>query len=130
MAQYHAHGSISHNACLTFAYDCRDEIIDPNTGKKANYRYKEDLLYSNSFMAEFAPQAWTENPALCWQAVAENEGEITANGKQAQHARKVEFALPKELSQEKAIEACDEFAKSMQEKGTQISLKDMDGNLN
>ncbi len=81
-------------------------MIDERTGAIYDYTDKNDVVYKEIFLPESAPQ-WMSERSKLWNAV-----ELGENRKDAQLAREVQLALPRELTIEQNTELVREFVKT------------------
>lgn len=103
MAQYHLTAKYisrakGQSAVASAAYRSTSKLEDERLGKSFNYSAKDDLLHSAILLPAGAPDRLGDRQAL-W-----NEVEAGETRKNSQVAREVEFALPRELSDEANIE--------------------------
>ena len=85
------------------AYNARDRLRDDYYGKIENYTQIKDLVFSKIFLPEHVPKKYANREYL-W-----NEVEKIEKNKNAQLARNLLFALPRELSEEDRIHLLCEF---------------------
>ncbi|HEM7055157.1 TPA: Ti-type conjugative transfer relaxase TraA, partial [Legionella pneumophila] len=88
------------------AYRSGEKIIDERTGTTYDYTDKNDVVHKEIFLPESAPQ-WMSERSKLWNAV-----ELGENRKDAQLAREVQLALPRELTIEQNTELVREFVKT------------------
>jgi Ti-type conjugative transfer relaxase TraA len=108
MAIYHfsakmisrANGS---SALAAAAYRSASRLHDHRLDRAHDFSNKAGVVHSEIVLPDGAPQAWREREAL-WNAV-----EAAEFRKDAQLAREVEFALPRELTQADCIELARDF---------------------
>ena len=98
MAIYHLHAQIigrsaGRSVIAAIAYRAGVRIEDQETGIVADYTRKGGVIYSEIQLCENAPAEYADRATL-WGAVQKIE-----KSKDAQLAREVEVALPKELSE-------------------------------
>lgn len=90
------------SAAAAAAYDARCELVDSRTGRRYDYRrvhpHEELVADLGVALPEHAPSAWHDRQAL-WDAVERSE-----RGGRAAVARRVEVALPRELTREQQRE--------------------------
>lgn len=108
MAIYHFSGSIisrsqGRSAIASAAYRSGEKIVDERLGMTHDYTKKEDVVYSEIFLPEYAPQSFKDRETL-WNAVERYE-----KRKDAQLAREFTIALPRELSIEQNKSLITEF---------------------
>ncbi len=108
MAIYHfsakvisrANGS---SAVASAAYRSGSELYDERLGRSHNFSNKSGVVYSEILAPEGSPERWQDRAAL-W-----NEVEGLEKRKDAQLAREVEFAIPRELDQAQGIALARDF---------------------
>ncbi|HAU0345697.1 TPA: Ti-type conjugative transfer relaxase TraA [Legionella pneumophila] len=88
------------------AYRSGEKIIDERTGATYDYTDKNDVVHKEIFLPENAPQ-WMSERSQLWNAV-----ELGENRKDAQLAREVQLALPRELTIEQNTKLVREFVQS------------------
>lgn len=108
MAIYHLHVQIigrsaGRTACAAAAYRAGDKVTDRETGQVNDYTRKRGVVYSEIDLPENAPEKYIERENL-WNAVQEVE-----KSKNAQLAREIEAALPRELDREAQIAVVRQF---------------------
>jgi ATP-dependent exoDNAse (exonuclease V) alpha subunit len=79
-----------------------DERLDRNH----DFSAKRGIVYSEVMLPENAPQAWSDRERL-W-----NDVEACEVRKDAQLAREVEFAIPRETRERQGIELARDFARA------------------
>lgn len=102
MAVYHftvkiigrSHGR---NTLAAAFYRAGERVIDEERQQTYDYSYKSEVIHSEIILPENA-SSWMKNRQQLWKAVEAREIR-----RDAQLAREVEFALPRELSQAEAI---------------------------
>ena len=87
------------------AYRSGSELVDERTGTVHDYRRKGGVVHSEIVVPVGAPQ-WATERARLW-----NEVETTEKRKDAQLARDVELALPRELTTAQQIELVRQFVR-------------------
>jgi len=111
MAIYHfsakvisrANGS---SAVASAAYRSASELHDDRLGRDHDFSNKAGVVHSEVMLPEGAPERLNDRSTL-W-----NEVEAEERRKDAQLAREVEFAIPRELTKEQGIELAREFAEA------------------
>lgn len=108
MASYHfsmtqIQRSKGHSAVAAAAYRARTEIRDERTGKTENYTQKPGFQHAEILLPEGAPE-WMRDRSQLW-----NTAEAAEKRVDAQVAREVTIALPKELSDEQRYELTGAF---------------------
>ena len=79
----------------------RLDLRDERLGREQDFSAKRGVVHSEVILPENAPQAWSDRERL-WNAVEASEVR-----KDAQLAREVEFAIPREMSVRDGIELAD-----------------------
>jgi Ti-type conjugative transfer relaxase TraA len=110
MAIYHLSASIiprSGGRCSTAAaaYRAAERIHDERLGKTFDFTKKDGVEHTEIMLPDGAP-AWMKDRQKLWNAVERIE-----KRKDAQLAREVQVALPKELTPERQVELVREFAR-------------------
>lgn len=110
MAIYHCSVQIigrsaGRSVCAASAYRSGQEIEDKETGVKHNYTHKLEVVYSEINLCKNAPSEYADRQTL-WNAVQQIE-----KNKNAQLAREVQVALPKELAREQQIQTVREYVR-------------------
>jgi len=108
MAIYHfsakmisrANGS---SALAAAAYRSASRLHDQRLDRHHDFSNKAGVVHSEVMLPEAAPEEWTDREKL-W-----NAAEAAELRKDAQLAREVEFAIPRELDQEQGIRLAREF---------------------
>jgi Ti-type conjugative transfer relaxase TraA len=108
MAIYHfsakvisrANGS---SAVASAAYRSASELHDDRIGRDHDFSNKAGVVHSEVLLPEGSPQRLSDRATL-W-----NEVEAGEKRKDAQLAREVEFAIPRELNQRQGVELAREF---------------------
>ena len=103
MAIYHfsakvisrANGS---SAVASAAYRSACELNDERLGRSQNFTNKTGVVHSEIMAPEGSPERWQDRETL-W-----NEVEAGEKRKDAQLAREIEFAIPREMSQAQGVE--------------------------
>ncbi len=86
------------SATAAAAYRARDKVYDDRTGLIFDYSYKGSADYCQ-ILASAQAQDWVDNRKVFW-----NKVETAERRKNSQLAKKINVALPLELSQEEKIE--------------------------
>jgi Ti-type conjugative transfer relaxase TraA len=111
MAIYHLHvkvigrkagSSVVASAAYRSASRLRDERID----RVQDFSNKRGVVHSEVLLPENAPEQWSDRERL-W-----NDVEAFEVRKDAQLAREVEFAIPREMTQAQGIELARDFAQA------------------
>ncbi|MGJ5044157.1 Ti-type conjugative transfer relaxase TraA [Bradyrhizobium sp. HKCCYLRH1062] len=108
MAIYHLHVKVigrkaGSSAVAAAAYRSASRLRDERIGRDQDFSAKRGVVHSEVMLPENAPQAWSDRKRL-W-----NDVEASEVRKDAQLAREVEFALPRELSEAQSIELARDF---------------------
>lgn len=122
MAIYHfsaklisrANGS---SALASAAYRAAGRLYDQRLGRTHDFTNKAGVVHSEVLLPENAPEQWQDRATL-WNAVEAAEKRVDA-----QLAREIEFAIPKELDQAEGIRLAREFVqKEFVERGMVADL--------
>ena len=104
MAIYHLSGSVisrsqGRSAVAAAAYRSGEKLVDVREGITYDYTKKQDVVYSEIFLPEHAPESFKNRETL-WNAV-----ELCEKRKDAQLAREFTISLPREftIEQNKAL---------------------------
>ncbi|WP_312218991.1 Ti-type conjugative transfer relaxase TraA [Brevundimonas sp.] len=108
MAIYHFSAKIisrstGRSAVAAAAYRSASRLFDERTEQPFDYSRKSGVLHSEILLSDDAPERWSDRQAL-W-----NEVEWGEKRKDAQLAREIEFALPREMKPDDAIELARAF---------------------
>jgi Ti-type conjugative transfer relaxase TraA len=111
MAIYHLHVKVigrkaGSSAVASAAYRSGSRLRDKRLDRNHDFSGKRGVVHSEVMLAENAPQAWSDRERL-W-----NDVEAFEVRKDAQLAREVEFALPRELTKAQGIELARDFARA------------------
>lgn len=87
------------------AYRSASRLPDERTGVSHDFTSKAGVVHAEVLLPEGAPSAWSDRGTL-WNAVEAGE-----RRKDAQLAREVEFALPRELSQAEGVALAQDFVR-------------------
>jgi Ti-type conjugative transfer relaxase TraA len=87
------------------AYRAAEKIHDERLGRTFDFSHKGGVEHSEIIAPEWAP-GWMQDRKKLWNAV-----EKTEMRKDAQLAREIQVAIPKELSREAGVELVREFAR-------------------
>ena len=98
--------SSGRSAVAAAAYRGGERLHDERLDRDHDFTNKDGVVHSEVLLPEGAPEEFADREKL-WNAV-----EAAEKRKDAQLAREVEFALPRELSKEQAIELAREFAEA------------------
>lgn len=110
MAIYHLHAQIlgrsaGRSAIAAAAYRSGSAMLSQETGRSFDYTRKRGVAHSEIMLCENAPAAWADRATL-WNAVQAEE-----KRSDAQLAREIEIALPKELPRDAQIELVRSFVR-------------------
>jgi Ti-type conjugative transfer relaxase TraA len=111
MAIYHLHVKVigrksGSSAVASAAYRSGSRLRDERLGRSHDFSAKRGVVHSEVMLPENAPEAWSDRERL-W-----NEVEAFEVRKDAQLAREVEFALPREMTQAQGIELARDFTQA------------------
>ncbi|TGR15131.1 Ti-type conjugative transfer relaxase TraA [Mesorhizobium sp. M4B.F.Ca.ET.190.01.1.1] len=111
MAIYHLHVKVigrkaGSSAVASAAYRSASRLRDDRIERSHDFSSKRGVVHSEVMLPEDAPEAWRDRERL-W-----NDVEAFELRKDAQLAREVEFALPRELSQAQGIELARDFVQA------------------
>ncbi len=111
MAIYHLHVKVigrksGQSAVASAAYRSASRLRDERLGRDQDFTAKRGVVHSEVLLPDGAPEHWSDREQL-W-----NDVEAFEVRKDAQLAREVEFALPRELTQAQGIELARDFAQS------------------
>jgi Ti-type conjugative transfer relaxase TraA len=110
MAIYHLHIKVigrkaGSSAVASAAYRSGSRLRDERLERNHDFSAKRSVVHSEVLLPENAPEAWHDRERL-W-----NEVEAFEARKDAQLAREVEFAIPREMTQAQGIELARDFAR-------------------
>lgn len=108
MAIYHFSAKIisrsnGRSAVAAAAYRSASRLFDERTEQPFDYSRKSGVLHSEILLPDGAPERWSDRQVL-W-----NEVEWGEKRKDAQLAREIEFALPREMQPADAIDLARDF---------------------
>jgi len=111
MAIYHLHVKVIGRKCgssavASAAYRSASRLRDDRLGRSHDFSAKRGVVHSEVMLPENAPEAWKDRERL-W-----NDVETLEVRKDAQLAREVEFALPREMTERQGIELARDFVRS------------------
>src|SRR5579863_10079734 len=111
MAIYHLHVKVigrksGASAVASAAYRSGSRLRDERLDRSHDFSAKRGVVHSEVMLPAHAPEAWSDRERL-W-----NDVEAFEIRKDAQLAREVEFAIPRELTQAQGIELARDFARS------------------
>ena len=108
MAIYHFSAKVisrssGRSAVAAAAYRSASVLPDEREARTHDFSHKADVVHSEILLPDGAPERWADR-AVLWNAV-----EAAEKRKDAQLAREVEFALPRELSREEGVALARDF---------------------
>jgi Ti-type conjugative transfer relaxase TraA len=111
MAIYHLHVKVigrksGSSAVASAAYRSGSRLRDERLDRSHDFSAKRGVVHSEVMLLENAPEAWSDRERL-W-----NDVEAFEIRKDAQLAREVEFAIPREMSEAQSIELARDFARA------------------
>ncbi len=111
MAIYHLHVKVigrksGSSAVASAAYRSGSRLRDERLGRDQDFSGKRGVVHSEVMLPENAPEAWNDRERL-W-----NDAEAFEVRKDAQLAREVEFAIPREMSEAQGIELARDFVRA------------------
>jgi Ti-type conjugative transfer relaxase TraA len=111
MAIYHLHVKVigrkaGSSAVASAAYRSASRLRDERLERSHDFSAKRGVVHSEVMLPENAPEVWSDRGRL-W-----NDVEAFEVRKDAQLAREVEFALPRELTEAQGIELARDFVQS------------------
>ena len=111
MAIYHLHVKVigrksGSSAVASAAYRSASRLRDDRLDRSHDFSAKRGVVHSEVMLPENAPEAWRDRERL-W-----NDVEAFEIRKDAQLAREVEFALPREMTQAQGIELARDFVQA------------------
>jgi len=111
MAIYHLHVKVigrkaGSSAVASAAYRSGTRLRDGRLDRSHDFSGKRGVVHSEIMLPENAPEAWSDRERL-W-----NDVEAFEVRKDAQLAREVEFAIPREMSEAQGIELARDFVQA------------------
>jgi Ti-type conjugative transfer relaxase TraA len=111
MALYHFSAkvisrAVGSSAVAAAAYRSADRLHDERLGRSHDFSNKAGVVHSEVLLPDGADEAWRDREKL-W-----NDVEASELRKDAQLAREVEFAIPREMSQQQGIELARDFVQA------------------
>jgi Ti-type conjugative transfer relaxase TraA len=111
MAIYHLHVKVigrksGSSAVASAAYRSGSRLRDERLDRSHDFSSKRRVVHSEVMLPENAPEAWNDRERL-W-----NDVEAFEVRKDAQLAREVEFAIPREMSERQGIELARDFIRA------------------
>lgn len=97
---------MGHSVVASAAYRSGETLYDQHAQKTFDYRAKEDVIHTEIMKPDHAP-VWASDRSFLWSQV-----EITEKRKDAQLARDIIAALPRELNYEQQIALLREFVQA------------------
>src|SRR6202012_3294980 len=110
MAIYHLHVKVigrksGSSAVASAAYRSASRLRDDRLERRHDFFGKRGGVHSELMLPEHAPEAWSDREQL-W-----NDVEAFEVRKDAQLAREVEFAIPREMGERDGIELARDFVR-------------------
>src|SRR4051794_9570175 len=110
MAIYHLHVKVigrksGSSAVASAAYRAASRLCDERLERTHDFSGKGRVVHSEVMLPENAPEAWSDREQL-W-----NHVEAFEVRKDAQLAREIEFAIPREMTQAQGIELARDFVR-------------------
>src|SRR5579864_5682911 len=110
MAIYHLHVKVigrksGSSAVASAAYRSGSRLRDDRLGRDQDFSAKRGVVHSEVMLPEHAPKEWSDRERL-W-----NDVEAFEIRKDAQLAREIEFAIPREMTQAQGIELARDFVR-------------------
>ncbi len=111
MAIYHLHVKVigrkaGSSAVASAAYRSASRLRDERIDRVQDFSNKRGVVHSEVMLPDGTPEAWSDRERL-W-----NDVEAFEVRKDAQLAREVEFAIPREMTQAQGIELARDFAQA------------------
>ncbi len=111
MAIYHLHVKVigraaGSSAVASAAYRAASRLRDERLDRSHDFTAKRGVVHSEVLLPETAPEVWSDREQL-WNAV-----EAVEVRRDAQLAREVEFAIPREMSEAEGIALARDFVRS------------------
>ena len=111
MAIYHLHVKVigrksGSSAVASAAYRSGSRLRDERLDRSHDFSAKRGVVHSDVMLPEHAPEVWSDRERL-W-----NDVEAFEVRKDAQLAREVEFAIPREMSERQGIELARDFVQA------------------
>jgi Ti-type conjugative transfer relaxase TraA len=111
MAIYHLHVKVigrkaGSSAVASAAYRSASRLRDDRLGRDQDFSAKRGVVHSEVLLPDGAPEVWSDRERL-W-----NDVEAFEVRKDAQLAREVEFAIPREMTQAQGIALARDFAQA------------------
>jgi len=111
MAIYHLHVKVigrksGSSSVASAAYRSASRLRDERLGRSHDFSGKRGVVHSEVMLPEKAPETWSDRERV-W-----NDVEAFEVRKDAQLAREVEFAIPREMTQAQGIELARDFVQA------------------
>lgn len=111
MAIYHFSAKVisraaGSSAVAAAAYRSADRLHDERLGRSHDFSNKAGVVHSEVMLPEGAPEEWRDREQL-W-----NDIEAVEIRKDAQLAREIEFAIPREMTKEQGIDLARDFVQT------------------
>ncbi len=97
--------AVGSSAVAAAAYRSADRLHDERLGRSHDFSNKAGVVHSEVLLPDGAPEEWRDREKL-W-----NDVEAAEIRKDAQLAREIEFAIPREMTQEQGIELARNFVR-------------------
>lgn len=91
------------SAVAAAAYRSASRLRDDRLGRDQDFSAKRGVIHSEVMLPENAPEEWNDRERL-W-----NDVEAFEKRKDAELAREVEFAIPREMTQAQGVELARDF---------------------
>ncbi len=91
------------SAVATAAYQSAEKLFSERLGRTFSYKNKEEVVYSEVLLPQFAPSDYVDRQNL-WNAVEEEENRCNSR-----YARQIIIAVPNEWTREETIARSREF---------------------
>ena len=120
MAIYHAHiqvigRSAGRSVVAAAAYRAAERLHDDKLDREHDYSAKADVVHSEILLPDGAPARWhggeTRAETQTARSILWNEVDAVERRKDAQLAREMEFAIPRELSRAEAVGLARDFVR-------------------
>ena len=98
--------AVGSSAVAAAAYRSADRLHDERLGRSHDFSNKAGVVHSEVLLPENAPEEWRDREKL-W-----NDVEAAETRKDAQLAREVEFAIPREMTEEQGIGLARDFVQA------------------
>ncbi|MBL9071683.1 MAG: Ti-type conjugative transfer relaxase TraA [Sphingopyxis sp.] len=98
--------AVGSSAVAAAAYRSADRLHDERLGRSHDFSNKAGVVHSEVMLPEGADEGWKDREQL-W-----NDVEAAELRKDAQLAREIEFAIPREMTQEQGIELARDFVQA------------------